>query len=450
MAEVAALLGKTSPGVIEQDDPSADQAALENLARWCQRYTPVVCLEASPRPESLLLEIAGCWHLWGSEEVMAWTIARELSEYRLAVRIGVADTFGAAWAVSRFATGEAPAVVIVPVGQTADALFPLPVEALRLSEKLVSLLRSLGIGRIGQIESLKRSSLAARFEEELLLRLDQAMGRSREILSPHPAPVPIEARRIFEFPVTQLETLLRAIDDLFTQTRRELPTGHGVTRLEVEMILEGSAGEALTTTIPIGFCRPSDHQEHGMSLVRLAMERTRLHRPVHEVRLVIAMTAPLELIEHDLFEIDEHQDRRPWEHLLDRLASRLGADRVLRARWRADAQPERSYEWVPTSSGRFRATRWPATLPRRPIRLGRPRPIRVTSLLPHGEPSAIDIDGRSQRVSASWGPERIETGWWRGEPIIRDYFRVELADGRQLWIFRHRTTDRWYLHGAFD
>jgi protein ImuB len=50
----------------------------------------------------------------------------------------------------------------------------------------------------------------------------------------------------------------------------------------------------------------------------------------------------------------------------------------------------------------------------------------------------------------TWGPERIETGWWRGQAVGRDYYRVETTDGRRFWIFRNLEDNRWFLHGVFD
>ena len=48
------------------------------------------------------------------------------------------------------------------------------------------------------------------------------------------------------------------------------------------------------------------------------------------------------------------------------------------------------------------------------------------------------------------GPERIESGWWDGEEVKRDYYVAENARGEAYWIFReHRDTSAWYLHGVF-
>jgi protein ImuB len=57
------------------------------------------------------------------------------------------------------------------------------------------------------------------------------------------------------------------------------------------------------------------------------------------------------------------------------------------------------------------------------------------------------------------GPERLETGWWDGDGISRDYFVAVNPKGACLWIYRNRGTGNrgtgrtekssWYLHGIF-
>ena len=86
----------------------------------------------------------------------------------------------------------------------------------------------------------------------------------------------------------------------------------------------------------------------------------------------------------------------------------------------------------------------------RPVRLlPRPVPLRVLALVPDGPPTWLALAGREYVVAHAEGPERIETAWWRGPDVRRDYFRVTTTDGRRLWVFRARTDGRWYLHGVF-
>lgn len=86
----------------------------------------------------------------------------------------------------------------------------------------------------------------------------------------------------------------------------------------------------------------------------------------------------------------------------------------------------------------------------RPLQLfERPVPIRVIALLPDGPPTWLFYHSREHTIVDAAGPERIETAWWRGRDVQRDYFRVTTTEGTQFWVFRERTTGGWQLHGIF-
>ena len=78
-----------------------------------------------------------------------------------------------------------------------------------------------------------------------------------------------------------------------------------------------------------------------------------------------------------------------------------------------------------------------------------PVPIEVLALFPEGPPLRFVWRGAEWRVAAWWGPERIETGWWRGDDVRRDYYQVETASGERFWLFRRMPDERWFLHGVF-
>lgn len=552
---------------LQADDPVGDRIRLDRLAQWCQRFTPLVAVETSDRPESLSLDITGCDHLWHGEEQFGRAILAELAQYGLMARVAVADTWGAAWAVAHYA-GHPPSstfprslwidsifseVFITPPGHAREAISSLPIEALRLEPSAAETLQELGIHRIDQLESLSRSSLSSRFDRALLLRLDQALGRAKEILIPKDFAPQLEETWPLEYPTGSVDFVLDIVHRLLEKLLPQVPIGDGVVRFEVMLrgyaeatgsrereavrrkILcpphsrvpapppplslfprrslacankrrECSSTRQLSDSLclPFGLCRPSVRAKHLLELVRLALERTRLEAPVMEIQLRITATAPLELLGGELFDVGSRQgERRELETLIDRLTSRLGRKSVLVPRPVADPLPERSVSFVPAvDSGRravgsgdpnrrkgrqdsrptvrSRARRQavergndgsllppsPASvhlcspslpLPlsplvlRRPLRLRRrPEPIDVLTETSRGEPTSIQQQGRQERIAYSWGPERMQTGWWRGKAMGRDYYRIETAAGRWLWIFRDLFTKRWFLHGAFD
>src|SRR5690606_1653982 len=156
-------------------DPEEDARALDNIAAWCERFTPIVVVDP---PEGLFLDISGCAHLFGGEEKLRAEIVTRLQAQGFASRAAIAPTPGAAWAFARYRREPSP-----PQGgggeDLAEALAALPVDALRLDPNAAALLRRLGLKTIGQILHAPRSSFTARAGENAMLRLDQAVGRSR-------------------------------------------------------------------------------------------------------------------------------------------------------------------------------------------------------------------------------------------------------------------------------
>jgi protein ImuB len=87
----------------------------------------------------------------------------------------------------------------------------------------------------------------------------------------------------------------------------------------------------------------------------------------------------------------------------------------------------------------------------RPLRLlARPLLIRVMAVAPEGPPTWLRCRDEEFVVAGATGPERLETGWWRGGDVRRDYFRVLTECGRAFWVFRDLNTKQWYLHGSFE
>jgi protein ImuB len=162
-----------------------------------------------------------------------------------------------------------------------------------------------------------------------------------------------------------------------------------------------------------------------------------------------------------LFDRDQEADRAALAQLLDSLAARLGKEAVAAAQLVPDPQPELACRFESALGiGQARDAGAPADLltardrhvfRHRPLRVfPRPVPIEVVAVVPDGRPLRFRHAGADHAVRHCQGPERIETGWWRGEDIHRDYFAVETAEGSRWWLFRRLDDGRWFLHGCFD
>ena len=200
VAHARALL-PVGDAVIEPQQPHRELAALEAMARWAHRFSPIVAMDP---PDGLQIDIAGCERLFGGEHRLLDLIADAVQRLGFRARIAAAPTFACAWAVARFG---APDRSMVGEGDHRRVLAALGVEALRLETTVVDALGEVGIERIGHLLDLPRSSLPARFGHELLGRLDQAMGRASETIDPVRPVSPVVVERVFQGPVKRLDAI---------------------------------------------------------------------------------------------------------------------------------------------------------------------------------------------------------------------------------------------------
>lgn len=432
-----------SKPVCQRADPLGDRTQLQALAIHCQCYSPLVGLEDGAEPESLWIDITGSEVLFGGEEGLAKALRDDLAQQGLQVRVAIADTWGAAWAVSHYAE---PVVSLVPAaGQTA-ALAPLPVAALRVPGSVADSLRGLDITTIGRLMRLPRESLPSRFGKELGRRLDQAMGRAPEMLTSERLVEPIAAEWLFEDPVTDRQSLDHVCAVLLERLLVMLEARQaGLRDLTCHWL--GTDAEPLSLRL----LRPTTERRHLLELLRLRCERAAFAAGVTGVRMEAVELGLPPVRQATLFEDETgEKHQRALAELVDRLSSRLGREAVLRSHLHPDPLPEFScatLPWLEQRPPTPDTTAIPSQLRCRPLRLLRaPRPLSIDRFSPDGWPAQVD---RSPVVRVS-GPERIAAGWWRGVDAERDYYRLTLAHGASLWVFYDLNGDRWCLHGLFD
>src|SRR5262249_55777825 len=151
-------------------------------------------------PDGIWIDTTGCSHLFSGEEHMLTDLVARLTHSGIHARAAIADTTGAAHAFARF--GRTTTVCVAAPGGGFDVLRELPVVALRIAPAIAATLRGLGIETIDELESVPRAPLARRFGQDVLLRLDQALGRQREPISPIDIPELLKVRRAFAEPIS--------------------------------------------------------------------------------------------------------------------------------------------------------------------------------------------------------------------------------------------------------
>lgn len=429
-------LAEVAIGKAEQHDPRADELSLFELAAWCEEFSPAVGIEP---PDNLCLDVTGLAQLFGSEQILAQQILREFSRRGLVVRLAIADTLGAAWALAHY--GNAPCIA----SPSDKAIRPLPVAALRLAEQ-VKILAECGIERIEQLMALPRDAVAERFDPQLLRRLNQALGIITEPIVSHRPPPEIEVETRLEYPLSNRQAVELILAELLGRIAQELANRQqGALQIRCELRCEPT-----TIAFMVGLFRPSADVRHLLELAAMQLDRVRLPGPVDFITLGVISVAPLSTWQQELFDPSRRENHRHVGLLIDRLSNRLGRESVVRALPQAEAQPELAVRYQPLAGARPSKSKQQFKRLPRPLRLETaPVPIEVWAVVPYGPPSRFR-HGQDYDIARAWGPERIQTGWWRGRYVQRDYYRVETAEGKRFWIFRELRSDDWFLHGAFD
>jgi protein ImuB len=444
-------------------DEAADIKALNAIADWCDRFTPLVALDL---PHGLFLDITGCAHLFGGEAALMRIACDALMRQGFAVSAAIAGTSICARTMTRYVSDR-----IVSVGEEAEAVAPLPVCALGTEDAIARGLRRAGLKTIGDVASRARHEITARFGADFTSLLEQALGQGDAPISPRkPLPDYIVEKRFAEPVATEAvisatlsrlaETLVTAMDAQGKGARRleasffrtdgavrtiEVDTGQPVTRSAVMDRLFRERLDALSDPLDPGF---------GFDLIRLSASRT---------EIVVQQQRDLDANVHDNDELTA---------LIDRIAARIGGRRVVVHLPQDTHIPECAVLAASAQhhlAAAVHAT-WPARVesepPLRPLRLfEKPEPIKVPfATVPDGPPHHFTWRRATHAVVRVEGPERIAMEWWKhqGQALTRDYFRVEDEAGLRFWIYRdglygselvnaqgEPAPSNWFVHGLF-
>ncbi len=427
---------------VRERRPEEEAEALRAIARWATLVlSPRAAIEEARR--AVLVCVSGTEHVHGPEERLLARATRDLRGIGYEVRGAIADTPLAALALAEH--GD-PNSCIAPAGRTLEALLPLPPRALALDAVALERLASVGIGTIEQLLALPRATLPSRLGEAVLERLDRALGLRPDVLAPACFPEAVRERFELEGGTGSPEALALALEDLAGRALARLAACSLAARA-IEIVFAHEDGPA--SRFEVKLAAPVSQPRALLSVLRERLEKVDLGRPVESVALLVPETARVEPRQGDLFSARDTGTAEDLACLLARLEGRLGARSVARVELVADHRPERAFGWHPASEPA--AAPGPAALApgKRPVRLlARPSPLEVATN-ERGEPARFA--GRSAHaVLQAVGPERIETGFWDGREVRRDYWVVADEAWRESWIFRDLDSGRWFLHGTFD
>ncbi|MGH1454458.1 MAG: Y-family DNA polymerase [Paracoccaceae bacterium] len=420
----------------EVQNPQADQAFQSSLVRWAKRYCPWVGKDGV---DGIILDVTGAAHLLGGEAALLDDIRMRMARSRLTVRVGMADTFGAAWALARFGQDRAE------TGDTLPAIQQLPVASLRITAKEDTALQRLGIKTIGQLAALPRATVGQRFGASVLMRLDQALGDQAESISPEANEPTYTTRLTLPEPIGLAKDVMAGVERLLISLCEKLTdtmSGARVLALRCRLV---DGGEQ---TVELRLARPLRDPARMLPLFERGISEIDAGFGIDQLRLVAVQVETLPAEQTTQASHGQARYADGLNDLITRLGNRIGLENIQRFLPAESHIPERSFIIAPAAWSEPSGN-WVSLTPR-PIRLFPPEYVAATSNRP---PSRFKWRGMSFNVGCITGPERIAPEWWLDDENwrhgVRDYWKVETREGHRLWMFYTPQNPNWFVHGVF-
>jgi len=415
-----------APELLEHPrNPVSELKALEGAAAWAGQFTSKVSLTP---PDALLLEIEGSLRLFGGLRPLLLHLGQDLANLGYAAAIAVAPTPTAARLLARAGMGT----TVTDIAMLETALAGLPLCLLDQPEDIIRTFALMGVHTLGECLALPRDGLARRFGQALLDELDRALGRLPDPRAPWVAPSRYKARLALPAPVQETEPLLFATNRLIQELAGYLRTKQaGITRLKLVLRHENHR----PTIVALGFSVPCRDPRRILTLLRERLATVTLPDRVEAIALESAETRPLGSRNLSLFPEDRLPEEERWL-IIEHLRARLGSESVYSIASYPDHRPELAWRCCEPGSSIASDERT-----KRPLWLMEP-PQRLRS--------EGDLPVLGTKLTLLAGPERIESGWWDGKDVQRDYFVACDAAGVSFWVFRERHADKaWFLQGMF-
>ena len=421
-------------------DEHAEKRALEQLCAWAYQFTSVV---SHVTPDGLLLEIGGSLKLFGGIDTLSQRLGLGLKKLGYRGYLAAAPTPLAATVLAR----AKKQTVVTSKRDLVGHLSDLPLDVMRFEPAQLEALRSMGVRTVGDCLRLPRSGLGRRLTPDIIGQLDRMIGRSADPRASFELPRVFESRLDLPWEVDNAQALGVASERLLYEL-----VGYLKARCAVAGQLRWGLiyADGTRAHFRVILAEPSCDHAHFAMLLRERLMRTVLAVSVRGLELFvddISHCAPDPT--GDLFGQRLSSSQENWPTFIDRLRSRLGDRAVRGLNVVSDHRPENAWCYLKPriAVNRIvdRGEGEPLSAPSshdRPLWLTR-RPLPLDEYC--GVP---EFDGPLHLIRDR---ERIESGWWDGGDVARDYFIATNPKGERLWIFRELADERaWYLHGIFE
>ncbi|MGO4002844.1 Y-family DNA polymerase [Pseudomonas fluorescens] len=373
------------------------------LAAWAYGFSSQVSVHF---PRTVLFEIESSLGLFGPWPQFEARLRAELTALGFRHRLVAAPNPLAA----RILANAHDGLAVSDQSSLECLLGQMSVERIGLPPSDATALSRMGLRTLAQVRALPRQTLARRFEAALLKHLDVLLGERPLALGFYLPPDCFDVRIELNFDVQSHQALLFPLRRLTADLAAFLcGRDSGVQRFDLHLEHAGLPD----TLVKVGLL--SAERDPGMlfELARGRLEQVQVEAPVRGFRLSARDLPSFVPQRRELFD-ERPQQSLPWEQLRERLRARLGDDTVQGLGFQADHRPECA--WQPRSQSQL--TELLSDVRRPGWLLSEPLPVQ---------------EGVAQILM---GPERIESGWWDGADVRRDYYLIETRSGQQGWAYR--------------
>lgn len=414
---------------LRRRDPVAEKALWSLLGQWAYGFSDQVVLALT---DAVVLETGGSLALFGGWSALEQQLRADLVHLGIRARIASSPRPRAAWLLAHRHDG----LVISDEQTLRHHLQQLSIHQAGLDESASARLAAMGFLRLKELAAIPRDSLGRRIGPSALQQLDRLHGRCPDPLPTWQPPDRFESVIEFDARPTAIEPILFALQRLLRELAIVLDQrDRGVQRLHLLLLHEDMA----STRTTIGLMRAERDPDRLLPLARTRLEQVPLPAAIAGLALVCEQLTAFRPQANDLFQRAgrEHSD---WPLLASRLRARLGDEAVLALHEGDDHRPERADVLTPITvddSDNASVRKPNSTAPA----ITSPRPVWLL-------PQPVPLRGTPKHILS--GPERIESGWWDGEDVRRDYYIVETQQGRRAWAYcTPGQREGWMLHGWF-
>ena len=411
-------------------------------------------------PDGLVLEVKGSLHLFNGVEGLSRALASECASLGLKSTVALSPTPLSALVAAR--VGKP--FVVTELTRLVGQLMPLPLAGLRWPQETFERLARMGVRTIGQVLRLPRAGFARRFGTDSLAMLDRLTGRSPDLRERFHARERFRRRRELNYELENQDAILGALAPLLAELGKFLEARQcGVMKLEC--LLRHRHAEP--TSCVLRLAAPVADVRRLTELLGERLSALTLPEPVRSCELRSSSLVSRVFSSNSVWQPGEYGGSGGVEatELIERLRARFGPEAVYGLQVLPGHRPENAWGVREPVEGRRPTRAGLPVVPSLEPSSGRPfmagarggtAPLALARrplwLLP--EPRILsERDGLPRRrgpLRLLGEPERIETGWWDGGDIARDYYTATDLHGVRLWIFRERAAPhRWFLHGVF-